>query len=139
MLNRWLKGKSRLQLVALGLQVSFFQDDLMGRQRMSFVAGSSVGWNVPNSQRFRAHDREGIVEGHHLAAPYAPGGMHVTVAVRTPTFDEAVVPQLNEGHVNLVAMAPTDVSLMPRRTFLSRDFHVGVRKTHGYTPAHVGL
>jgi hypothetical protein len=87
----------------------------------------------------RAHDREGIVEGHHLAAPYAPGGMHVTVAVRTPTFDEAVVPQLNEGHVNLVAMAPTDVSLMPRRTFLSRDFHVGVRNMHGYTPAHVGL
>ena len=43
---------------------------------------------------FRAHDREGIVEGHHLAATYAPGGMHVIVAVRTPTFDEAVFPQL---------------------------------------------
>jgi hypothetical protein len=26
------------------------------------------------------------------------------VAVRTPTFDEAVLPQLKEGHVNLVAM-----------------------------------
>ena len=48
MLNHWLKLTSRPQLVALGLQVSFFQDDLMGRQRMSFVAGSSVGWNVPN-------------------------------------------------------------------------------------------
>jgi len=53
---------------------------------------------------FRAHDREGIVEGHHLAATYAPGGMHVIVAVRTPTFDEAVFPQLKEGHVNIVAM-----------------------------------
>jgi hypothetical protein len=46
--NRWLKGRSRPQLVALALQVRFFQDDLMGRQRMSSVAGSSVGWNVPN-------------------------------------------------------------------------------------------
>ena len=53
---------------------------------------------------FRAHDREGIVEGHDLAAQYAPGRVHVTVAVRTLTFDEAVLPQLKEGHVNLVAM-----------------------------------
>ncbi len=43
---------------------------------------------------FRAHDREGIVEGHHLAATHAASGMHVIVAVRTPTFDEAVFPQL---------------------------------------------
>ena len=34
---------------------------------------------------FRAHDHEGIVEGHHLAATYAPSGMHVSVAVRTAT------------------------------------------------------
>jgi hypothetical protein len=42
----------------------------------------------------RAHDLEGIIEGHHLAAKYAPGGMHVIVTVRTLTFDEAVFPQL---------------------------------------------
>ncbi len=53
---------------------------------------------------FRAHDPEGIVEGHHPAATRATSGMHVIVAVRTPTFDEAVFPQLKEGHVNLVAM-----------------------------------
>ena len=53
---------------------------------------------------FRAHDPEGIVEGHHLAAKHAPGGMHVIVTVRTLIFDEAVFPQLKEGHVNLVAM-----------------------------------
>ena len=56
---------------------------------------------------FRAHDREGIVEGHHLAAPHAPGGMHAIVAARTPTCDEAIFPQLKEGHVNLVAMNPS--------------------------------
>ena len=43
---------------------------------------------------FRAHNYEGIVEGHHLAATRAASGMHVIVAVRTPTFDEAVFPQL---------------------------------------------
>ena len=43
---------------------------------------------------FRAHDPEGIVEGHHLAATRAASGIHVIVAVRTPTFDEAVFPQL---------------------------------------------
>jgi hypothetical protein len=43
---------------------------------------------------FRAHDHEGIVEGHHLAAMHAASGMHVIVAARTPTFDEAVFPQL---------------------------------------------
>jgi hypothetical protein len=42
---------------------------------------------------FHTHDCEGIVEGHHFAAPYAPGEMHVIVAVRTPTFDEAVFPR----------------------------------------------
>lgn len=47
-----------------------------------------------DAEGFRAHDPEGIVEGHHLAATHAPGGMHVTVAVRTLTFDEAVFPQL---------------------------------------------
>ena len=55
---------------------------------------------------FRAHDREGFVEEHHLAATHTPGGMHAIVAARTPTFDEAVFPQLKEGHVHLVAMNP---------------------------------
>ena len=53
---------------------------------------------------FRAHDPEGIVEGHHLAATHAAGGIHVIVAVRTLPVDEAVFPQLKEGHVNLVAL-----------------------------------
>ena len=53
---------------------------------------------------FRAHDLERIVEGHHFAAMHAPGGMHVIVAGRTPTGDEAIFPQLKQGHVNLVAM-----------------------------------
>jgi len=43
---------------------------------------------------FRAHDLERIVEGHHFAAMHAPGAMHVIVASRTPTGDEAVFPQL---------------------------------------------
>jgi hypothetical protein len=51
---------------------------------------------------FRAHER--IVEEHYFTAMHAPGGMHVIVASRTPICDEAVFPQLKEGHVNLVAM-----------------------------------
>ena len=53
---------------------------------------------------FRAHDPEGMVEGHHLAATHAASGMQRIVAGRTPTFDEAVFPQLKEGHVHLVVM-----------------------------------
>src|SRR5579862_6188620 len=53
---------------------------------------------------FRAHDCEGMVEGHHVAAPYAPGGMHAIVTVRTPTDDEAIFPQLKEGHVHLITI-----------------------------------
>ena len=68
---------------------------------------------------FRAHDRKGLVEGHHLAAPDAPGGMHVIVAVRTPTVDEAVLPQLKEGHVHLVATN----QLAGRRGESPRDGH----------------
>ena len=36
------------QLVALGLQVSFIQYDLIVLQKTSSVASSFVGWNVPN-------------------------------------------------------------------------------------------
>jgi hypothetical protein len=36
------------QLVALGLQVSFIQYDLIVLQKTESVAGSFVGWNVPN-------------------------------------------------------------------------------------------
>jgi hypothetical protein len=36
------------QFVALGLQVSFIQCDLIAVQKTSSVAGSCVGWNVPN-------------------------------------------------------------------------------------------
>ena len=36
------------QLVALGLQVSLIQYDLIVLQKRSSVAGSFVGWNVPN-------------------------------------------------------------------------------------------
>ena len=36
------------QRVALGLHVSFIQYDLIVLQKTSSVAGSLVGWNVPN-------------------------------------------------------------------------------------------
>jgi hypothetical protein len=36
------------QLVALGLQVGLIQYDLIVRQKTESVAGSCVGWNVPN-------------------------------------------------------------------------------------------
>ena len=36
------------QLVALGLQASFIQYDLMVLQMTESVAGSFDGWNVPN-------------------------------------------------------------------------------------------
>ena len=37
-------------LVAVGLQVSFIQYDLIVLQKPEAVAGSFVGWNVPNSR-----------------------------------------------------------------------------------------
>ena len=36
------------QLVALGLQVGFIHYDLIVLQKESSIAGSLVGWNVPN-------------------------------------------------------------------------------------------
>ena len=41
---------SSSQLVVLGLQVSFVQYDLIVLQTEGSVAGSCVGWNVPNSR-----------------------------------------------------------------------------------------
>jgi hypothetical protein len=45
--REWMKMACSSQL-ALGLQVSFTQYDLIVLQKTSSVAGPFVGWNVPN-------------------------------------------------------------------------------------------
>src|SRR5713226_8910490 len=73
---------------------------------------------------FRAHDPEGIVEGHHLAATRAASGIHVIVAVRTPTFNEAVFPQLKEGHRKTCCAGPAILGVNRRYAiFLASSSH----------------